>query len=286
MTDDVYDAHVHLFPDAAAGHAWLRGAGIAEPRRDGTWRLYQTLMAEQSLAGATVLLHARAQTLLPPDERLVDHPDVLDRIRRYNEWGLSTFGPTPGLAIAIGVDPSLMSRARLCEEIAFGAQSGAAAVKFAPASALAYLDEPGCLEVFEQATRHGLPDVVQSGNAGRSGDRGFPYGRPSYLDVALSSIPGLRVVLAHFGEGYDDEVVHLSQRHAGVFADLSMRLTRETRPHELIHLIRSFGPDRVMFGSNYPIANPVRAAGALRELSIDRSLLAATWMRLFGGSDA
>lgn len=271
------DAHVHLFPDAAAGRAWLTGAGIASPRRDGTLDGYRALLPD--VAAFTVLLHARAQTLLPSDGgRVVDHPAVLERIRSYNDWGLTTLAGVAGAAPVIGVDPALMSADALRAEIDHGVAAGTAGVKFAPASARIYLDDDRCLATFEHATRHGLPVVVQSGHSGPAGDRGHPYGRPSYLRAALDALPGLRVVLAHFGEGYDDEMIELGRRYEGAHADLSMRLHRDP---DVSGVVREFGATKVMFGSNYPIANPARAAEAFRRLGLTETCT-ATWHRLFG----
>lgn len=275
----ICDGHVHLFPDAEMGRDWLRTTGVAEPKRDGTLVEYKRLMAGTPLDGITVLLHARAQTLLPDGDRTVDHPAVLERVRSYNDWGLRVLAPVPPIAVAVGVDPSLMSEGELRREIARGAEAGAAAVKFALASARAYLDAPGCLVVFEEATRLGLPVVVQSGHNGPVGERGHPFGRPAYLSVALAALPGLRVVLAHFGEGYDEEMVDLANRFEGVHGDLSMRLTKSADVESLARLVRRFDPARVLFGSNYPIADPSWAAARLPELGLDFS---DTWHRLFG----
>lgn len=288
-TGGLADAHVHLFPDADAGREWLVGIGVTEPRRDGTWEGYQRLMAGVTLGGVTALLHARAQTLLPDGVRPVDDPRVLERIRTYNDWGLTELRPATGAVVVIGVDPALMSEGELRGEIARGAAGGSAGVKLVPGSARLYLDEPRCLTVFEEAARHGLPVVVQSGNAGPVGERGHAYGRPAYLREALDALPDLSVVLAHFGEGYDGETVELARRHGGVYADLSMRLNGkppESELAELALLIREFGPDRVMFGSNYPIADPARASASFHRLAdhgLDLSVLGSTtWRRLFG----
>ena len=287
------DAHVHLFPDAAAGVAWQTGAGIAEPRRDGTLARYRELTAAAGVTGLTVLLHARAQTLLPdsvrPEARPVDDAAVLDRITGYNRWGLRTLR-APGVATVIGVDPALMSDATLRAEIAVGAEHGAAGVKFAPASSRLYLDDPRCLAAFDAAVANGLPVVVQSGHAGATGDRGHPFGRPGHLRAALDALPELRVVLAHFGEGYDDEVVALARSYPGVLADLSMRLTRTVDVAALANLVVDFGVDRVMFGSNYPIADPARAAAGFAGLArhgVDLEAVGlANWRRVFGESPA
>jgi predicted TIM-barrel fold metal-dependent hydrolase len=108
------------------------------------------------------------------------------------------------------------------------------------------------------------------------------WGRPRYFDEVLSAFPDLTLILAHMGLGYEEDVVRLTERHANVHTDTSLRLSRLGRagnptPAELVALIRRIGVDRTLFGTNYPFVDPRAYRERLQALPLserERELIA------------
>jgi predicted TIM-barrel fold metal-dependent hydrolase len=101
--------------------------------------------------------------------------------------------------------------------------------------------------------------------------------------------PTLRLILAHLGRGADEELVELFAAHPGVVADTSLRLgsphdDEPWDPASVRGLIRRLGPERVLFGTNYPIVDPVVYRERFHDLglsSAERALVGAGNARRF-----
>lgn len=77
-------------------------------------------------------------------------------------------------------------------------------------------------------------------------------GRPvPYLDEVALTFPELKIVAGHIGYPWTDEMIGLAWKHENVFIDTSAYLPRYY-PQQLIHYIKTYGKDKVMFGTNFP----------------------------------
>jgi predicted TIM-barrel fold metal-dependent hydrolase len=77
-------------------------------------------------------------------------------------------------------------------------------------------------------------------------------GRPvPYLDEVALTFPELKIIAGHIGYPWTDEMIGLAWKHENVFIDTSAYLPRYY-PHQLIHYIKTYGRDKVMFGTNFP----------------------------------
>ena len=260
------DGHVHAFPDAAWGRSWQSEAGF-EPHRDGTLRDLVARMESASIEAAVLLLFAR------PGRR--GRGEAAPAIRALNRWGLDAAGRDPRLLPFIGVDPNALSPDEVVAEIRAGAGAGARGVKLVPPQMRLYADDPLLEPVFATCVELALPVLSQSGVGGTAppGPRG-PYGRPSAWDRVLRRFPELRLVLAHLGRGLEHELVELVRAHENVMTDTSLRLGG---PHEpwrhaaaagLVDLLRRVGAERVLFGTNYPLTDPVEYVERFRALPL------------------
>jgi predicted TIM-barrel fold metal-dependent hydrolase len=80
-------------------------------------------------------------------------------------------------------------------------------------------------------------------------------GRPvPYLDEVALTFPELRIVAGHIGYPWTAEMVGLAWKHQNVFIDTSAYLPRYYPP-ELLQFMKSYGKDKVLFGTNYPQLN-------------------------------
>lgn len=77
-------------------------------------------------------------------------------------------------------------------------------------------------------------------------------GRPvPYLDEVALDFPELRIVAGHIGHPWTDEMIGLAWKHDNVFIDTSAYLPAYYPP-QLLHYLKTYGRDKVLFGSNFP----------------------------------
>ena len=89
-----------------------------------------------------------------------------------------------------------------------------------------------------------------------TGDKRYDYSSPARLRHVLDLFPRMRAIGAHLG-GYSvyDEAEELL-KDTDAIVDISSSLMFMT-PEEAVKHIRAYGVDRVLFGSDYPLWNPV-----------------------------
>lgn len=77
-------------------------------------------------------------------------------------------------------------------------------------------------------------------------------GRPvPYLDEVALIFPELKIVGGHIGFPWTDEMIGVAWKHENVFIDTSAYLPRYYPP-QLIHYMKTYGQDKVLFGTNFP----------------------------------
>jgi uncharacterized protein len=77
-------------------------------------------------------------------------------------------------------------------------------------------------------------------------------GRPvPYLDEVALTFPELKIVGGHIGYPWTDEMIGLAWKHENVFIDTSAYLPRYY-PAQLIQFMKTYGKEKVMFGTNFP----------------------------------
>ena len=77
-------------------------------------------------------------------------------------------------------------------------------------------------------------------------------GRPvPYLDEVALTFPELRIVAGHIGHPWTDEMIGVAWKHDNVFIDTSAYLPRYYPP-QLVHYLKTYGSDKVLFGTNFP----------------------------------
>lgn len=264
------DAHAHVFPDRATGEAWQTVVGF-EPVRPGTVEDLTARMDRAGIERTVALLFPRSaqreQALRAEAGGESDESEirtrVADEIRAYNRWGCDLAARDHHFVAFVGVNARYLTGDEIEAEIRAGAAAGARGVKIILPPMRLYPDDPLLEPVYATCVELGLPLLSQSGTSGMApvGPVG-PYGRPALFAPVLERFPALRLVLAHLGHGYEHELFDLTRHHDAVVTDTSLQLgsPREQAPWDpapLAALIRRIGTERVLFGTNYPIADPV-----------------------------
>lgn len=271
----IADAHTHLFKDAEMADLWLG----PEPRRTGLLDELTSLLDEAGIEKAVILLFHRSAELYERElaagaSAEAARQTVRAAIRDYNVWGCQAAARDKRLVPFVGVNPRFMSASEIDEEIGSAIAMGAAGVKIIPNRFRAYADDPLLSPVYESCCAHGVPLLSQAGSYGLvPGSSADPFGRPKYFRAILQRFPDLRLILAHMGHSYEAEVAELTADFPNVHTDISLRLSGMDRPGgpssaETVEAIRSIGADRVLFGTNYPFANPLRYVKTFEQLRL------------------
>lgn len=112
----------------------------------------------------------------------------------------------------------------------------------------------------------GIPFCTQVGHTGplMPSEPGRPI---PYLDEVALTFPELKIVGGHIGYPWTDEMIALAWKHANVFIDTSAYLPKYYPP-QLIHFMKTYGRDKVLFGSNFPMLEFGKCAEQARALDL------------------
>jgi uncharacterized protein len=123
------------------------------------------------------------------------------------------------------------------------------------------------LHVYELAERQGLPIVFHQG-ASPVQDAPLRYAHPLLMDEIAIRFPELRVVMAHMGHPWQRETIVTIRKHPHVYADVSALFYRPWSFYEALRLATEWGAlDKLLFGSDFPIATPAETAAGLRRVN-------------------
>ena len=126
---------------------------------------------------------------------------------------------------------------------------GFAGIKIHPDIQGVDLDDPRLMDVYAACERLDLAVTLHTGDYRHDGSH------PRRLVNVLHTFPRLRVNGAHFGGWsiYDLAVEFLEHERCFMDASSSFAFLGRRRMRELIEL---YGPERIMFGSDFPMASP------------------------------
>jgi len=92
-------------------------------------------------------------------------------------------------------------------------------------------------------------------------------GRPIYLDQVTIDFPELTIIGGHIGYPWTDEAIAVATKHQNIYIDTSA-YTINRYPDALIKYLKSHGAKKVLFGSNYPMIEPLKALENLDSLKL------------------
>lgn len=291
MARTVIDAHTHIYRTEAIGHQAMSSLN-PNIKWNGTPVELRRWMTECFIVRAVGLvvtptreMREKALAALPPgltgEQRRAREAaigaEMVQRMERNNRWGSTEAGVgTPEILPFINLDPVLIDAATLRAEIKEKAALGAKGIKLLPLQHQIHGNDRRLWPVYETAVELGLPVLSQSGAGGAASPAtGDPYGRPRYFDEVARAFPDVRIILAHLGSGFENDVVALTAAHANIYADTSTvpakvldgRLDREG----MAKLVRAIGIDHVLFGTNWPLYDPASDIAVIESLPLTES---------------
>lgn len=187
-----------------------------------------------------------------PYERVADvcsqHPD---RFR-----GLAGVDPTMGMA-------GLRELERGVRDYGFvGAHLYPHWFEMAPDNARYYPIYAKCCEL-------GIPIMMQVGHCLKYGKtHTFPsVGRPITLDTVACHFPELVLIGIHIGYPWTEEMISVAYKHPNVYIGSDAYAPKHW-PESFTHYIKTWGQDKVLFGTDFPVIGPVRARSEIEALDI------------------
>ncbi|MBC2714224.1 MAG: amidohydrolase [Desulfobacteraceae bacterium] len=164
-------------------------------------------------------------------------------------------------------------------------QYGLSGMKLVPCMQHFFLNDRRLFPVYEKAEASGMPILVHTGGDPIPGRE--VYGHPRDIDEVASTFPDLTIIMAHMGIPFFEETKEILKKHKNVFTDIAFSvvyddvlsfseqhdidasfLTYEFWNETLSSLIKDFGYEKVLFGSDFPFIKPSRAIKAFLDLDI------------------
>ncbi len=257
------DSHCHIYPEK-----------IAQRAVAGTDNFY----GENSVGTGTV-----SNLLALGKEAGIDHFIVQSvattphQVKSINEFIAREVENSCGLMTGFG---TLHPDGDIKEDIKHLSELGLKGVKLHPDIQAFKIDDYRCLKIYELCEEMGLPVLMHTG------DNRYDYSNPNRLLPILEIYKGLTVIGAHLG-GWSiwEEAVEVYKSFPNFYVDCSSSFAY-LKPETAKAIIRKYGADKVLFGTDYPMWSPKREIEYFLSLSLDEneicSILNMNAKKLFG----
>jgi len=92
-------------------------------------------------------------------------------------------------------------------------------------------------------------------------------GRPICLDQVAIDFPELRLIGIHIGIPWTDEMISMCWKHENVFA-AGDAYAPKYWPEAFVHYANTYGKEKILFGTDWPVIDPERAVREVGELNL------------------
>lgn len=241
----IYDFHAHIYPERIAARA-VEGVsnfyGIPMDCKEGT---VDALLEIGRPAGITnYVVHSVATGA--------------KQVQSINDFIAGAQSAHPEEVIGFGtMHPDFENK---IEELERMEAMGLQGLKIHPDSQQFFVDDERMDEVYDYLQGR-MPVLIHCG------DYRFDYDHPRRVRAVLEKFPKLTVIGAHFGGWsiFDLAVEYLEDMNCYLDCSSSFAFIGKRRAKELIRL---YGAERMLFGSDYPMWSPAAELEELRSLGL------------------
>jgi predicted TIM-barrel fold metal-dependent hydrolase len=220
----------------------------------------ETMLARMDTAGVerAFLVAAKVGVKGHPASYAVPYELVADAVRRFPHRfaGLAGLDPTEGMH-------GVRELERAVKELGFvGAHFYPHWYELPPDHARWYPFYAKCVEL-------DVPVQLQVGQS-LIYDPRLPLrsvGRPIALDAVACDFPELKIVGIHVGIPWTDEMIAMAWKHRNVFIGSDAHAPKHW-PESFVRYIDSYGQDKVMFGTDFPVLGFERCREEVEALSL------------------
>ena len=115
--------------------------------------------------------------------------------------------------------------------------------------------------LYAKCTELGVPVSMQVGHSAEHMPNEF--GRPIHLDDIALDFPELKVIGAHTGWPWTEEMISLAWKHENVYLGIDAHHPKYLEP-TLLHFMKTRGQNKVLWGTNYPAVMHEEAIRVIR----------------------
>lgn len=244
---NIIDSHAHIFPDPLAAKAARNiGKFYNIPMRfDGTLKTLLSLGARSGISRYLVQSVATTPEQVESindfiAQKVSEHPDKL--------IGFATLHP---------------DYPHIEKEIDRVVSLGLKGIKLHPDFQQFCINSKNACRIYE-AIEDRLPMLIHTG------DYRYPYSKPALMAQVLRRFPKLDAICAHLGgwSEWEDAASVLPGSRVWVDTSSSMYALKPGRVREIIDL---FGVDHVVFGTDYPMWDPVEELDRLAKIELTQA---------------
>ncbi len=126
-------------------------------------------------------------------------------------------------------------------------------------------DAPQWYPIYAKCCELDIPIMMQVGqNLIYQKDVRLPsVAKPILLDQIAIDFPELRIIGIHVGTPWAEEMIAMAWKHENVFIGIDAYAPRHL-PQALVHYMNSYGRDKVLFGTDWPVIDPRRGVDEVR----------------------
>ena len=248
-TYTIIDAHCHVYPEKIAAKAVESTDHFYDTHAFGQGTVTDLLTKGEAAGCDGYVIQSVAST-----------PHHVESINRFIVGALSEAesqghgGKLTGLGTLHPDHPDLLGA--VCDIMSHGLHG----VKLHPDMQKFHIDDPKAYPIYRLCVEHGLPILMHMG------DPRFDYSHPDRLYRVMQDFPTLTVVAAHMGgwANWDYACERLSD-FRNLYVDTSSSMATPAKeygiqphvesltPAHTAALIRKWGAEKVLFGSDYPM---------------------------------
>lgn len=247
----VIDAHCHVYPDKIA----ILASGNTD-------RFYETVSKHDGKVGTLLDLK---------NESGIDHfliqsvATTPKQVQSINRFIAETVNKSNGIMTGLGtLHPD---SADLRADVMQIKQLGLHGVKLHPDIQQFKIDDYRCLKIYELCEQENLPILMHTG------DNRYDFSNPNRLLPVIKIFDKLTLVAAHLG-GWSvwDEAAEKLQGIENLYFDCSSSFFW-LKGKRVKEIIETYGTDRVLFGSDYPMFSPKSELDTLLSLGFSNDEL-------------
>ena len=241
---DFFDIHTHIYPD-----------DIAQKATDSVRNFYEIGGAGMSGTVSQLLQRGKEAGI----SRFLVLPVAIrpDRATHINDFILQQVNLHPEF---IGFGTVHANMPRLMDEVNRIHDMGLKGIKMHPDSQRFHIDDPRLYPMYEHIQGK-LPILLHMG------DHRYDYSHPVKLRRILDQFPRLQAVAAHFGGYSMYEQAYDLLKDTNCILDVSSSLMFMPQG-EAERYIRLYGAERMAFGSDYPLWDPVQEVNRFMQLKL------------------
>ncbi len=254
----ILDAHCHVYPDRVAAKAV-----------DMTGAFYESAAAGTGVVPNLLEMGGRAGVDAYIIQSVASTPHHVSSINHFIAAEVAADSRLTGLG---AMHPDTENKRGAVEEIV---TLGLHGVKLHPDMQKFAIDDPRAYAIYELCAEYRLPILMHMG------DSRYDFSHPDRLHRVMTDLPELLVVGAHMG-GWDnwDYACDRLAGHGNLYVDSSSSIAAAGKRHGLVpeivyldhdhatRLIRAWGAEKVLFGTDYPMWSPTADIEAFFDLAL------------------